>query len=49
MIERRSPDRKTVRTFLIHSKVAIELFTSFMVQFEYEIEQQIWENIIINV
>ena len=30
----RKSGQKTVRTFLIYSKVAVELFTSFMVQFK---------------
>ena len=32
----RKSGQKTVRTFLIYSKMTVELFTSFMVQFEYE-------------
>lgn len=34
----RKSGQKTVRTFLIYSKVAVELVTSFMVQFAKDFE-----------
>ena len=36
----RKSGQKTVRTFLIYSKMTVELFTSFMVKFEYKLSNK---------
>ena len=43
MIERGSPGRKLFGLFSYLTKVEVELFTSFMVKIEHEIEQQIYK------
>ena len=38
--DKRKSGQKTVRTFLIYSQMTVELFTSFMVSFEYKLRNK---------